>query len=64
MYNPDAEAPDTQIYIENRDGKQTEISSLSEPVDRLRKKYALTRFYFPQDVRTEIAKIADQTLRC
>jgi hypothetical protein len=63
MYNPDAEAPDTQIYVENRDGKQTELSSLSEPVDRLRRNYALTRFYFPPDVRTDIEKIADQTLR-
>jgi len=63
MYNPDSEAPNTQIYIENRDGKQTEISSLSEPVDRLRKKYALTRFYFPQAVRNDIEKIAKHTLR-
>ena len=63
MYNPDSEAPNTQIYIENRDGKQIEISYLSEPVDRLRKKYALTRFYFPQDVRNDIEAIANQTLR-
>jgi len=63
IYNPDSEAPDTQIYIEDREGRQTEISSLSEPVDRLRKKYALTRFYFPEDVRGDIEKIADHTLR-
>ncbi len=63
MYNPDSEAPDTQIYIENRDGRQTEICSLSEPVDRLRRRYALTRFYFPQGVRNDIEEIANRTLR-
>lgn len=63
MYDPDSEAQNTQIYIENRDGKQVEISSLSEPVHQLRRRYALFRFYFPKDVRDDIEKIADRTLR-
>jgi HD superfamily phosphohydrolase len=63
MYDPDAEAPNTQIYVENNDGKQTEISKLSQPVAQLRNKYALSRFYFPPDVRDDIEKIAKNTLR-
>ncbi len=64
MYDPDSEAPmNTQIYIENQDGKQVEISTLSEPVHELRKKYALARFYVPADVRDDIASIANKTLR-
>ena len=63
MYDPDSEAPNTQIYVERRDGTQAEISTLSEPVAELRKKYALVRFYFPKDVRDDIEKIAQQTLR-
>ena len=63
MYDPDAEAPNTQIYVENNDGKQTEISKLSQPVAQLRNRYALSRFYFPPDVRDDIEKIAKNTLR-
>jgi HD superfamily phosphohydrolase len=63
MYDPDSEAPNTQIYVERRDGTQAEISTLSEPIAELRKKYALVRFYFPKDVRDDIEKIAQQTLR-
>jgi HD superfamily phosphohydrolase len=63
MYNPDSEEPNTQIYIENGEGKQTEISRLSEPIAELQKKYTLSRFYFPAEVRDDIQKIADGTLR-
>jgi HD superfamily phosphohydrolase len=62
LYNPDEEAQDTQIYVEDGDGKQTEISKLSTPVAQLRK-YAFSRFYFPEDLRADIEKIADKTLR-
>jgi hypothetical protein len=62
MYDPD-EAPNTQIYVENSDGKPTEISKLSEPVLQLRKQYALSRFYFPVEVRDDIEKIEQNTLR-
>ncbi|HLO01182.1 MAG TPA: hypothetical protein VK208_22180 [Pyrinomonadaceae bacterium] len=63
MYDPDSEAQNTQIYIENREGKQVEIGSLSDPVAQLKKEYALARFYFPGDVRDGIERIADHTLR-
>jgi hypothetical protein len=64
MYDPDTEAPNnTQIYIENHEGKPTEISVLSEPVNRLTKRYALARFYVPKDVRHDIEQIAQRTLR-
>jgi len=63
MYDPDSDDPNTQIYIENRDGKPVEISSLSDPVAQLRKKYVLARFYFPTDVRDDIQRIASGTLR-
>ncbi len=63
MYDPDTEAPNTQIYIEGSDGKPTEISKLSDPVLQLRKKYALSRFYFPVEVREDIDKIKQNTLR-
>jgi len=62
VYDPD-EASNTQIYVENSERKPTEISKLSEPVSQLQKKYALSRFYFPPDVRTDIEGIADATLR-
>lgn len=63
MYDPDAEAPNTQIYVESSEGKPTEISKLSDPVLQLRKKYALSRFYFPEEVREDLEKIAKDTLR-
>jgi hypothetical protein len=63
MYDPDTEAPNTQIYIESSDGKPTEISKLSDPVLQLRRRYALSRFYSPVEVREDIDKIAQNTLR-
>ena len=63
MYNPDDEAPNTQIYVENSEGKPVEISKLSEPITQLQKKYVLSRFYFPVEARSDIEEIAKKQLR-
>jgi HD superfamily phosphohydrolase len=63
MYDPDSEADNTQIYIEGLDGKRVEISTVSQPVAQLRKKYDLVRFYYPEALRDRIQNIADRTLR-
>jgi uncharacterized protein len=63
VYDPDSEAPNTQIYVENSDGRPTEISKLSDPVLQLRKKYALSRLYFPREVREDIETVVKNTLR-
>jgi HD superfamily phosphohydrolase len=58
MYDPDAEAPNTQIYVENNEGIPVEISTLSQPIGQLQKQYVLSRFYFPLEARVDIEKIA------
>jgi hypothetical protein len=59
VYDPDSEAPNTQIYVEPAEGqKPREISALSEPVKTLTQKYSLLRFYFPAELRNDIHQIA------
>lgn len=53
-YDPDADKPATQIYLQNADGSQQELSRLSENVQNLTKPYRLTRFYFPEIARETI----------
>ena len=62
-YDPEADEPVTQIYIENAVGKQVELSTLSDAVTTLRKNYTLVRYYFPESIREEIDAIARKTLR-
>lgn len=51
LYNPDASKPATQIYVHSADGKQHELSRLSENVANLTKPYKLIRYYFPENVQ-------------
>ncbi len=62
-YDPDAERPATQIYVEAPTGKPQEIRLLSDTIVQLRKRYELVRYYFPEGLRTDINAIAEATLR-
>ncbi len=62
LYNPDAEEPATQIFIEGQEG-QEELTRRSEPVRELAKKYTLVRYYYPADVRDEIRSKAGPLLK-
>lgn len=55
-YDPDAEKPATQIYVDTLEGRK-EMSTESEAVATLRKKYTLLRYYFPVLVRDDIDSI-------
>lgn len=61
-YDPDTEKPARQIYVENRAGVPVEISTISEPLTQIRKKYALVRYYFPPAFRADADRIAAATL--
>jgi uncharacterized protein len=61
-YDPDAEKPTEQIFVEDAAGKPTEISILSPTVDQLRKRYELVRYYFPARLRNTVREIAKSTL--
>ena len=54
LYNPDAEKPATQIYIEASAGNFKELSDCSDSVKQLTKKYTLVRYYFPAAVRDQV----------
>lgn len=54
IYNPDDENPATQIYIKSLEGKQEELSRVSENVANLTKSYDLLRYYFPEKARSEV----------
>ena len=59
LYNPDAEKSSTQIYIEGGNGKQQELSQLSDSVkNQLSKKYTLVRYYFPAELQEKITSDA------
>jgi HD superfamily phosphohydrolase len=62
-YDPDVEKPAAQIYVESGAGKIVEISTVSDPVATLRKKYQLVRYYFPERYRDAIMKIAAPLMR-
>jgi HD superfamily phosphohydrolase len=62
-YDPDAEHQAPQIYILTGTGEIIELSKISGIVRNLVRKYQLTRYYFPEEYRGEIEKIADETLR-
>lgn len=60
-YDPDAEQPATQIYVDTIASGIKELGSQSEPVAQLKKQYSLIRYYFPEAVRDDILKIASET---
>jgi HD superfamily phosphohydrolase len=62
-YDPDQEKPAAQIYVEDGSGKVVEISTISDPVRTLQKKYQLVRYYFPERYRTEIQAIATPLMK-
>jgi len=62
-YDPDAEKPATQIYVENLLGVPQEFGLLSDAVRELKRKYTLLRYYFPAEVRPEIEKLAATHLK-
>jgi HD superfamily phosphohydrolase len=62
LYNPDAEKPATQIYIETPSGNHQELSECSDSVKQLTKKYTLVRYYYPASVRDEIRAEAEPLL--
>jgi len=62
-YDPDSDKPATQIYVENLLGQPQEFGTLSPAVQSLKSKYSLLRYYFPDDVRDAIDKLAKQHLR-
>jgi HD superfamily phosphohydrolase len=62
-YQPDAEKPARQIYVENGAGQVVEISTLSDALVQLRKTYTVLRYYVPAEFRDELGRIAADTLR-
>ena len=62
LYNPDAEKPNTQIYVEGVDGKEVELSTESDNVRQLTKRYTLIRYYYPASVRERIKTEAEPLL--
>lgn len=62
-YDPDASRPASQIYVETGTGQNVEISTRSDALVQLRKKYEFVRYYFPESIRNRIEKVASQTLR-
>ena len=62
IYNPDAEKPATQIYIESPDGGQVELCQRSDAVKELAKKYTLVRYYYPAETRDQIRREAEPLL--
>jgi uncharacterized protein len=61
-YQPDAERPGRQIFVEDGDGRIVEISTLSDALVQLRKTYTVIRYYVPAEFRDELTVIARETL--
>jgi len=62
-YDPDADRPASQIYVETGDGQNVEIGTRSDALVQLHKKYEFVRYYFPESIRDRINKVANDTLR-
>lgn len=62
-YVPDSEQPATQIYVERLGAPMAELSKCSKPVEQLTEKYTFYRYYYPDKIREEMEKIAQQSLR-
>jgi HD superfamily phosphohydrolase len=61
-YQPDAEKPSRQIYVESASGKIVEITELSEALGQLSRTYTVIRYYVPAEFRDELRAIARETL--
>ena len=62
-YDPDAEKPVNQIYVEGPAGGWQEISQASRSIETLQKEYSLLRYYFPGRIRDVIVSIAAEHLK-
>ena len=62
-YDPDDDKPAAQIYVQSPAGKIVEISTISDPVAELKKKYQLTRYYYPERFRDRVTAVAQSTLK-
>lgn len=61
-YDPDEAKPATQIYVQTTLGETKELSTQSDTVAELRKRYSLLRYYFPASLRSKIDPIARNRL--
>lgn len=61
-YDPDESRPASQIYVESVGGKNVEISTRSDALAQLRKRYELVRYYVPESIRERIEMVAIDTL--
>jgi hypothetical protein len=62
-YDPSGDKPNEQIYIENVEGKQSELSQLSLPIYQLRSKYSLIRFYFPGEFKDQLKTLLTNIIK-
>lgn len=63
LYNPDVEKPATQIYVDMPGAGRVELSTCSESVQEISRKYTLVRYYYPPAVRGEIRAAAEPLLK-
>ena len=62
-YDPDAEKPATQIYIDKEFGGQAEISTQSPAIETLKKQYSFLRYYYPGHLREDVHALVRANLR-
>lgn len=62
-YDPDADQPATQIYIENSLGAVKELGQLSAGARALGVEYRLLRYYFPVEFKDDIELVAKECLK-
>jgi HD superfamily phosphohydrolase len=62
-YDPDAERPATQIYVETHSGGVAqELGTVLEAVQQLKRRYRLLRYYYPSEIRKELDEVAQTHL--
>jgi len=57
VYDPSADNPATQIFVEDSTGQIKPLDHLSDQVNVLRKRITRIRYYFPEEARTDIFKL-------
>jgi hypothetical protein len=63
-YDPDAENPATQIYVETHaGGGQQELGTVLDAVQQLKRRYSLLRYYYPSEIRGEMEAVAAAHLK-
>jgi HD superfamily phosphohydrolase len=60
-YEPDADRPSRQIFVENGAGRIVEVSTVSEALMQLGKTYTVIRYYAPARFRDEMLTLAQET---